>query len=846
MEDLVFYTAKSVDETLKSLQSAKNGLSEKEAQLRQLKFGKNEIKGKELHWYDIFLRQFSSPFIYLLIFASLLAIYLGELLDGAMILLFVFINALLGFYQEFRSEEALKILKRYILAKSRVLRDGKEIFSESANLVPGDVVILQPGDKIPADLRFSESADLTVDESILTGESAPVKKFSDQLDQPIQDFYQAQNIGFSGSIVVAGKGSGVVFRIGKETAIGEIARLTVETKHQSSFEKGLSQFSSFILKLIIITLVFVFVANILSKGPNANIVRLAIFSIALAVSVIPEALPVVTTFSLSHGALKLAKNKVVVKRLAAIEDLGGIEILCSDKTGTITENKLTIDSFYSNQTDLTLLYAALAAQELKEKEALADAFDIAIWKKLTQQERQRFREFKKIDEVPFDPERKRNSLLVKNVKGYLLIVRGALEEVAKLSSNLNEKDHKDLEDWMRNEGIKGKRILAIAAKKLANKPKGELSKEEKSLEFVGCISFIDPIKPTAFAAIKKAEKMGVGIKILTGDSKEVAAAVAHKVGLVKNLKDVITGEEFTSLPVEQQHKAAEDYNVFARVTPQQKYKILLLLKEKHEVGFLGEGINDAPALKIANVAIVVESASDIARDTADIVLLHKSLRVIVDGIKLGRETFSNTTKYIKATLSSNFGNFYTVAIASLMVNYLPLLPLQILLINLLTDFPMITIATDSVEESELRNPKAYDIKEIALIATILGIVSSFFDFMFFVIFSRISPQVLQTNWFMGSVLTELAFLFSIRTRKSVLNASRPSNVVILLSLVAALVAVILPFTTFGQQFFAFITPTFAHLFLIAGIVFLYFVSTEIVKLLYYRSPFYQFRLKRSF
>lgn len=837
MENLEFYTAKSTDEILKSLQSSSQGLTEKEALLRQVKFGKNEIKNREIHWFDILFRQFSSPFIYLLILASLFASYLGEFVDGAMILLFVLINALLGFYQEFRSEEALKILKRYIASKTKLLREGKETFVESTDIVPGDAVILHPGDKIPADLRLVETTDLTVDETILTGESATVKKISTPLSNPVHDIYKAQNLGFSGTVVVSGKGIGVVFRIGKKTTLGEISRLTVETKHISSFEKGIARFSSYILRLIVITLILVFAANILIKGPQADLIRLAIFSIALAVSVIPEALPVVTTFSLSHGALKLAKNKVVVKRLSAIEDLGGIEILCSDKTGTLTENKLTVDKIYSENNHLPLFYAALASSQQQEKSIHIDSFDAAIWNKLADKDKKQIENFRKIAEAPFDPARKRNSVLLKEKNNYILIVRGAPEEIFKLSHFVNQHTQTNANLWVKNEGKEGKRVLAIAIKKL-KKTKDELISEEKNLEFIGCISFYDPIKPTAFAAIKKAGELGVGIKILTGDSKEVAATVAYQVGLIQDKNKVITGDEFVFQTQEKQHRSVNEYQVFARVTPEQKYKIIQLLQEKNEVGFLGEGINDAPALKIANVALVVNSAADIARDTADIVLLHKSLRVIVEGIRLGRETFSNTNKYIKATLSSNFGNFYTVAIASLLVNYLPLLPLQILLINLLTDFPMIAVATDTIEGEELKNPKSYDIREIAYIATILGIVSSFFDFMFFILFSRISPSVLQTNWFIGSVLTELVFLFSIRTKLPFLKAAKPPKAILFLSLVAAAVAVTIPFTTFGKHIFSFITPSFSDLILIGSIVFFYLISTDIVKVLYYRSQFY--------
>jgi len=802
-----------------------NGLTETEALLRLEKFGKNELKNREIHWYDIFFRQFSSPFIFLLIFASILAIFLGEAIDGMMILIFVLLNALLGFYQEFHSEQSLKILRRYISPKSRVVREGIEKQIDSSNIVTGDIVLLNPGDKIPADVQFIGTNDLVIDESILTGESAPVKKAG--LDQ---------NLGFSGTTVVSGKGTGVVIRVGGQTSLGKISHLTIETKHVSSFEKGISQFSSFILRLIIVTLIFVFIANILIKGPQTDIVRLIIFSIALAVSVIPEALPVVTTFSLSHGALKLAKNKVIVKRLAAIEDLGSVEILCSDKTGTLTENKLSIKGIYPNK-EQVLLYAALASSHPKENGNKIDAFDAAIWEKLPDKESRIIKNFKKISEAPFDPKRKRNSVLVKDKNEYLLIVRGAPEEIIKISDFLKRKIPPELLVHLKNAGNQGNRVLAVGIKKL-KELKVDIVNEEKNLEFQGLLSFIDPVKPTAFEAIKKAEKLGVDIRILTGDSREVATAVAYNVSLIKNKNEVITGDEFMSQTPVNQADSIEKYQIFARVTPEQKYKIIQLLQKKHEVGFLGEGINDAPALKIANVAIVVDSAADIARDAADIVLLHKSLRVIVEGIKLGRETFANTNKYIKATLSSNFGNFYTVAIASLLVNYLPLLPLQILLINLLTDFPMIAVATDSIEGEELKNPKSYDIKQIAFIATLLGVVSSVFDSLFFILFSRISPSVLQTNWFIGSILTELLFLFSIRTKLPFWKAAKPSNIILIFTLVAGISAVIIPFTRFGQNIFSFIKPSIPDLILIIFLVISYFISTEIVKILYYRSPLY--------
>jgi Mg2+-importing ATPase len=384
-----------------------------------------------------------------------------------------------------------------------------------------------------------------------------------------------------------------------------------------------------------------------------------------------------------------------------------------------------------------------------------------------------------------------------------------------------------------DEGKKGKRVIAIGKKTITSKV-ANLIDEENGLELVGLVSFVDSLKKTAQAAIKEAEVLGVQIKILTGDSRDVAGAIAFQTGLIADPSDVLTGDQFDRLPIVKQHEAVSSYSVFARVTPEQKQKIIKLLQEKYEVGFLGEGINDAPALKAANVAIVVQGASDIAREAADIVLLHKSLHVVISGIKEGREIFGNTAKYVKITLASNFGNFYTLAITSLFINFLPLLPLQILLINLLTDFPMIAIATDSIDIDYLKRPRNYDVKEIALFATVMGIVSSVIDFLFFVLFYRISPSVLQTNWFIGSVLTELVFLFSTRTKLPVLKSTTPSMPLVILSSLAFVTAIVIPFTSLGHSLFEFKSPSMHYLGLVLLLTGSYFIATEVIKLLYYR------------
>jgi len=831
------YTTKPFAEIAEELEtSVSSGLSIKEAQKRLEKYGKNEISGRVVRWWEILLRQFKSAFIYLLLGASILAFILGEVIDAGMILLFLLISVVLGFYQEYRSERTLQLLQQYVASHVKVFRKNKINIVRSQEIVPGDIIVLETGDKIPADIRFIETHNTTVDETMLTGESVPIKKTSESLPQSAKELYQAVNLGFSGTMLVNGKAKGIVIATGKQTAMGKITRLTVETKRISNFEKGIARFSKFILRLIVITLIFVFLANIAIKGESADIVHLLIFSIALAVSVIPEVLPVVTTFSLARGARRLVKRKVVIKRLSAVEDLGGIEVLCTDKTGTLTENTLTVAEIYPQTASEVLLYANLATTSPQKKKL--EPFDLALWNKLTKAQQAKVVQYQRLFDIPFDPARRRNSVLIAKNNQKELVIRGAPEAVLDLCKNLSSKEKRTINKWIIQQGIQGHRLLAIARKDINNSnlnlSLNQIQALETELRFLGIIAFVDPIKPTTVVAVKRAGTLGVKIKVITGDSKEVAGAVAHQIGLVSSPDQVITGQELETLSIPKQHEAVNAHSVFARVSPEQKYNIIQLLQEKYEVGFLGEGINDAPALKIVGVSLVVQSAADIAREAADIVLLQKDLKVVLDGIKEGRKTFVNITKYIKATLASNFGNFYAIAIASLFIPFLPMLPLQILLVNLLSDFPMIAIATDTVERKELTSPKRYNVKDIIFIAIILGIVSTVFDFMFFGFFYRISPEVLQTNWFIGSILTEIIFLFSIRTKGVFFKSQKPSSLLLWLTGSAFITTIVLPYTVICQKIFHFTPPTFAHLLLILAIVLTYFIASEIIKLFYYK------------
>ena len=808
-----------------------SGLTASAAEERLKQYGANKLEAKSVSALQIFLRQFKSAFIYLILAALVVTLVLGEYLDSLMIFIFLAVNTTLGFFQEFRSEKTASFLSQFSLPRAQVVRDGAVQTITSDGLVPGDILLLRTGDKVSADVRILEQKNLTVNESILTGESITVYKTEQALNKPATALHEAANLAFSGTDVVNGTAKALVVATGKNTALGKIAKLATETHKVSDFEKGIDRFSNFILKLVAVTLLVMVAGNILIKGTQLNFIEFIIFSIALTISVIPEALPLVTTFSLSQGARKLARQNVIVKRLSAVQDLGSIEVLCSDKTGTLTENRLEAVNFYSSDKKRLILGGCLAsAYTLKER---SEPFDIALMGLLDEGQKAELAETENMEEEPFDPRQRRNVVRVRRRDSQRIITRGAPEEVMAVCAGLADDEKAKIMEWVAAEGRLGHRTLAVAEKVAAAENPVEL-KQERDFSLLGVVSFMDTIKPSTFEAIQSAKELGVRVIVITGDSREVAGAVGHEIGLTGSPDKVISGSEWEALAEAEREKALDEYNVFYRVSPEQKFALVSALHEKKMVGFLGEGINDAPALKVAGVSLVVDSASDIAREVADIILTQPGLQVIVDGIREGRRVFANTIKYIKATLISNFGNFFAIAISSFLIDFLPMLPIQILLVNLLSDTPMISISSDTADPDELTSPNKYEVREITLMAVILGVVSTVFDFLFFGLFYRISPGVLQTNWFIGSILTELTLIYSIRTHKSFLRSSRPSASLLILTLVAMTLTILIPMTRFGADVFQFIPPTSQHLALIIGLVIAYFLTTEVVKNMYYR------------
>lgn len=812
------------------------GLTSGEAAERLLHDGPNSLKSREEGWFTILARQFATPLIGLLVVAGLISFFLGETTDGMTIVGILILNGLLGFVQEFRSSRSLRTLEHYLRRQATVRREGKIVSIDRSNLVRGDLVILTAGDAVPADLRLLRAEELRIDESTLTGESRDVFKTAGPIAKPTPELYESTNLAFSGTLVRHGEGQGIVIAIGEATIVGSLAEIVATTRHVSTFEKNIKDFSTFLMKVVAVSLAIIFTVNLLTKGDSLNVTEQLLFALALAISVVPEALPAVTTITLSRGAFHLARHHVVVKRLSAIEDLGHIDILCTDKTGTLTENRPAVSKFIAGDRTALLhdLLAAIPPSVRAGAREAGDPFDTALLE-YARAEGYRIPTNDTLHELPFDPSRRWSGVLIRENAKQRLILRGAPENVLALCGGISHDEGAALIARSEELGRGGERVIATAHRILETAAPKDLGSLAQNLTFVGLVSFVDPIKATSRKALLAAEGLGVEVKIVTGDSAAVAGAVAEKLSIVRSPLEVITGEQLSRLSLAEYRHAIRTYRVFARMTPQQKYDLLKVLSESKSVGFLGEGINDAPALKLATVSLVVDSASDVAREAADIVLLDKSLQVIVDGIRNGRTIYANILKYVKYTLIGNFGNFFAIAGISLLIDFLPMLPVQILLTNLLTDFPLVAVAGDRVDPRELRRPQQFRLRELGFLTLALGIVSSIFDFVFFGIFRHNHPDTIQTLWFVTSILSELLLIYSIRTTLPIHRASPPSPLLTWLTLGASLVTIVLPWTTLGAQVFHFVRPTGMHVATIGIIVLTYFVITEFVKELYYRQ-----------
>lgn len=830
------YTNKTVSKTFLELQSSGRGISEFQAKERQKIYGLNEIVTQELNVLRIFLRQFKSPFFYLLFIAGVISLLIGERIDSLVILCFVVVNVVLGFFQEYRAERAVNLLKNYVPVKVKVLRNGVKEIIEKKFLVPGDVVRFRSGDIIPADLRIFSEENLLLDESIFSGEAEPSTKIILPLDRRTKEVFKSKNIAFTGTSVVSGEGQGVVVGTGNKTFIGDITKLVSEINRESVYERDLLNFSSKMVRIVIPTILIIFILNLILKG-GENVIDFALFCVALVVTILPEALPAIVIFALSQGAMRMASKHVVAKRLSAVEDLGNIEILCTDKTGTLTENKLVLRKIFSKNPEKCLFWGMAASGIVKnEEESTLNPFDYSLLQEASKKQRDYLARFKCLAEMSFDHFKMRGSMLVKSPDGkHYFVMRGAPEVVLKYCNKFEGKTSKGiiLREF-KKEGNIGRRVLAIAIKPVSRAKNTIVEKDEKGMKFLGYFSFEDPLKKTAKETVGLANELGVKIKLITGDCKEAAGEIASLVGLIKDKSKVILGEDLDSLSQRKFEQACDNYSVFARVSPKTKYQIIKTLQKKYEVGFLGEGVNDAPALKLANVGIAVKEAVDISREASDIVLLDPDLRVVINGIEEGRNIFANINKYLKCAIAGNFGNFYSIAVISLFVNFIPMLPVQILLVNLLSDFPLIAVATDSVDASELRKPKAYRLQNFIVLIVMLAITNCVADLIIFALFKNYGESVIQTVWFSEGILTEIALSFIIRTQYVFFRAKAPSWPLVILSALSLTLTLMLIFNRALANLFHLAVPSFTTFLAIILVVLGYALLSELIKLSFFK------------
>jgi len=718
-----------------------------------------------------------------------------------------------------------------------VIRDGVKREVHLTDIVPGDVVVLAAGDVIPADSRVLEANDLVVDQSPLTGESFPVEKSPAPPGSRDATVTEWPNALFMGTSVLSGAARAVVLATGESTQYGKIAKSLIARRVATEFDKGLRDFGSLVMKVTVVLVVFVFLVNAVH---HRNLLSSLLFSIALAVGLTPELLPMIVTVNLSRGALAMSKRGVIVKRLHSIQNLGSMDVLCTDKTGTLTENRITLAShtdFYGNEDAKSLLYGYLNSAL---QAGLRNPLDEAI---LAHTELD-VSGFKRVDEVPFDFDRRRVSVVVDKGPDRLLVAKGAVEEVLKVST-MCEIGGNDLaidDDLMKrlhaeHERLStgGYRVLAVAYKRVDPHAGSFSVKDEIGLTFVGFLAFLDPPKADVQEALQLLRQASVELKVITGDNELVTKTVCTKLGL--EVRGIVLGGEIEGMRDEELLKAVEEANIFARVTPSQKNRIITALRTNgHVVGYLGDGINDAPSLRTADVGISVDNAAEVAKVSADIILLKKSLLVLHDGVLEGRRTFGNTMKYIMMGTSSNFGNMSTVAVSSAFLNFLPMLPTQILLNNLLYDVSELTIPLDEVDPDYVRTPKRWDIGFIRRFMFLLGPISSVFDFLTFGVLLYVlsaTPDVFRTAWFVESLCTQTLVIFVIRTRLSPFYRSRPSRALVASSLTIVALALLLPLTPVGALFRLVPPPILFYAFLV-GVVVAYLVTVEVVKTWFYK------------
>ncbi|WP_440949334.1 magnesium-translocating P-type ATPase [Methanosphaerula subterraneus] len=825
-----------IEDLFLALNSSAQGLTTENAEAQRLQYGRNDISSKKKESVILqFLKQFTNPLVLILLFAALISIAVGEVTNAAIIISIILISVILDFFQRYRAENAAALLTKKIIARARVQRDEKEEEIPIVDLVPGDLISLTAGDMIPADARLLTARDFFVNESSLTGEPYPVSKSETLLD-PDKPLAQAENYVFLGTSVISGTARAIITKTGLFTEYGKIAKTLVERPPETDFEHGLKQFSYLMSKFVFSLVILVFFVNALYKQ---DILQSLLFSVALAVGMTPELLPMILSLNMTKGAIAMSAKGAIVKHPESIQNFGSMDVLCTDKTGTLTDNRIALIKHLDpdgNDNEKVLLFSYINSYFHTGLKNPLDEAIIAFQPEDTGK-------YQKIDEIPFDFIRRRTSVAVSGASGHLLITKGAPEETLAICTSverdgavtrLTDADREEILGLYKKQSRDGFRTLAVCYRTLTGDQNHYTTSDEQDMTMVGLVTFIDPPKESAKESVALLSASGVELKILTGDDELVTRKTCELIGLA--VRGVLSGDQIEHMDQETLSRVVGNITIFSRMTPVQKNRVMNSLKRNgHVVGYMGDGINDAPSIREADVGISVENAVDIAKESADIILLENDLRILHEGVLEGRKTFGNTMKYILMGTSSNFGNMFSVAGASFFLGFLPMLPIQILLNNLLYDISESSIPTDNVDESYISTPKKWDIEFIKKFIFVFGPISSIFDFITFFILLFIfkaDAALFQTAWFIESICTQTLIIFVIRTRIVPFYKSRPSKLLLASTLSIVAIACIVPFTIIGS-IFGFVHPPVSFFAVLAGLLLGYLILVEVTKKWFY-------------
>lgn len=822
-----------VADLLRQLDCSENGLSStianEKIKQQSVALKTERRSAKELR---LFVRQFTNPLVMLLVIAVILSAIAGESSDSMIILFILLTTGILGYLQESNAGRAMEKLRKMIATKHTVLRDGMQVEVTTGEVVAGDVLLLDAGDIIPADCRILESNELHVNESSLTGESMPVEKLEGIVPEDLP-LSKKTNCLWQGTNVISGTAKVIVFATGVDTIFGSMAHSLVQTP-ETAFEKGIKRFGFFLLRITVVLSVVILLVNLYFKKPFFDSI---LFSLALAVGMAPELLPAIMTFAMSAGAKRMLKKKVIVKKLSSIFNFGEVNVLCTDKTGTITEGNVSVKDIVhcdEKTSERIRLYAYLNASL---QNGFSNPVDDAICSLKLPAE-----EYQKLNEIPYDFIRKRLSVLVKSTNENFFVTKGALQNVLSVcnkvetdSGNILQLDeiqygaiHKKFIDL----SSQGYRVLGLAYKKTSKEK--IVRNDEDQMIFLGFILLEDPLKESAVASLKKLQEQHISVKIITGDNRYAALHVAKEIGLENPV--ILSGDELRKLSSEAFVVKARSTHVFAEIEPQQKEFIIKSLQKSNLiVAYIGDGINDVAAINAADIGISTNNAVDVAKDAADFVLIEKDLSVLSDGVEEGRRSFINSMKYIFITSGATFGNMFSVAGASLVLPFMPMLPKQILLTNLLTDLPFLTIASDHVDKYELLKPGEWNLKMIRNYMIVFGLHSSIFDFVtFYTLFYyfKLSNATFQTGWFLESAVTELLILYIIRTKKSFIR-SKPGRLLIYTGIISFFATIILPFSPFADMLGLTSIDSKVSVSLLV-IVVVYALTADLLKVIFFR------------